>query len=1065
MKWSATYLVILLLFLSTAMSQEITTGQLFKTASEYIDQEYTDSASFIYTQLLENSDQNPDVHFRSFTGLVHVASFHSQYATADSLLAEADQFFERHKNDISLSSLLTYLQKKAEVARFLSRYEDALQIHKDVLEKSSQLNPPDEELNALAYIYVAATYEDMTQHESAREYGEQGYKLCRNIYEADDMRMLTPNSIMAVVYMRLNSFDSSFVYYNRAIHILNEKVEEPGAQLALLYGNLGATYNEYGDYAKGLENLEKARSLNIKLGENEGLGYNLYGLGTTYYFLGDYGRAREYMNACLAVRKKVYPEGHHMLISPKEVIGIAEYEIGNYDKGMALMIEVLNSRIETYGEHSLPVAYTTENIALSFYDVGQADTALGYMDKALSIYRDFFPENNTHFAQFYFNQAKIYLANNILEPALAAVVRSSENYRNSGSISDFFIAQNDVVKGQILAAMGSFDLAEKSYSSAFKTFGGHPLEVKNAETLITDAATRNALSSYLEFQYQQKKQLPPDELASRFEKISELGFELSDKLRRQYNDPYTKGMMMRNGSASNRLGIGLIYNLYRNNGVNKYLHSLFRYAEYGRANLFRDMIDDYKIKAFAGISDSLMIQEQEYKQELGSKNMALAEDPTNAKALQDLFETKESYNDFVESLHKEHPQYHALKYQSSIVSLKAVQDSLLLDGQAILEYVLDDTAYYVLVITPDEIHILHAGNKKVVDGDLSHWVTSITRLDMDGSMKAGSALYSHLLSPVESLIQAGDLIIVPSGNLFNLSFEALNRNINTSSFAIYKYNISYALSVNTLAEQMRSNGSVGENPVIVAPGFESSLKDQYLEQLGNNPEVDSSYLLAVRQPWSRKMANTLARKFNGKALVDQEATESKVRSSIVDGGVLHFATHAVADHNDPLRSKFILAKDDKTHKNDGYLHAYEIFDLSLRSELAILTACESGKGAQRDGEGMISLAYSINYAGCPSVIMSLWKIDEKVNNHIVEDFYGLLKKGMDKSDALRKAKRNYLLTAEGNLQHPFYWSGLVVMGDPGPVQLSSGGIPQLLWLLLLGLLFGVIVIAARFRFR
>ncbi|MEZ4949999.1 MAG: CHAT domain-containing protein [Saprospiraceae bacterium] len=91
--------------------------------------------------------------------------------------------------------------------------------------------------------------------------------------------------------------------------------------------------------------------------------------------------------------------------------------------------------------------------------------------------------------------------------------------------------------------------------------------------------------------------------------------------------------------------------------------------------------------------------------------------------------------------------------------------------------------------------------------------------------------------------------------------------------------------------------------------------------------------------------------------------------------MLYFGTHAIADAEDPLRSKLVLAKD--FEGEDGYLHAYELLGLPIEADLAVLNACESGLGNIQKGEGMISLSYSLQFAGCPSTVMSLWKVDEK----------------------------------------------------------------------------------------
>jgi CHAT domain-containing protein len=171
-----------------------------------------------------------------------------------------------------------------------------------------------------------------------------------------------------------------------------------------------------------------------------------------------------------------------------------------------------------------------------------------------------------------------------------------------------------------------------------------------------------------------------------------------------------------------------------------------------------------------------------------------------------------------------------------------------------------------------------------------------------------------------------------------------------------------------------------------------------------------------------------------------------VKANIHEGQVLYFGTHAIADPTDPLRSKLVLAKEVGEQREDGYLHAYELFGLPLQAELAVLNACESGVGNLQKGEGMISLAYSMHYAGCPSTVLSLWKVDEKINTGITAQFLDYLQQGVSSSEALRQAKLDYLNSADARGQHPFYWGGMVLLGKDNPVALAAQ--PRRAWALL-----------------
>ncbi|MEM1134636.1 MAG: CHAT domain-containing protein, partial [Bacteroidota bacterium] len=328
--------------------------------------------------------------------------------------------------------------------------------------------------------------------------------------------------------------------------------------------------------------------------------------------------------------------------------------------------------------------------------------------------------------------------------------------------------------------------------------------------------------------------------------------------------------------------------------------------------------------------------------------------------------------------------------------------------------------------------LVYLGNRDTINGAIKNWKERLITQD-DKSLKLfAESLYQKLWFPVVEKLMGERVIIVPCGSLFYLNWETLPSNNDTGTFLIHEYNISYALSFNIL---FSDNNKTSQGDIIaVAPGFEEDIKQQYQTQLDSLTTPDEEFLLTVRQPWSLKLASHLEKEFTSTSYTGIKATEVNVKASIQEGSILYFGTHAIANATDPLRSKLVLAKEIGTQKEDGYLHAYELYGLPLQAELAVLNACESGLGNLQAGEGMISLAYSIHYAGCPSTIMSLWKVDEKISTQITKDFLNYLAEGYSKSEALRQAKLDYLNAAQPNTAAPFYWGGMVLMGEDGEVS-------------------------------
>jgi len=276
------------------------------------------------------------------------------------------------------------------------------------------------------------------------------------------------------------------------------------------------------------------------------------------------------------------------------------------------------------------------------------------------------------------------------------------------------------------------------------------------------------------------------------------------------------------------------------------------------------------------------------------------------------------------------------------------------------------------------------------------------------------------------------VILCPTSSLHYLNFETL-KNHTTDRYLIEDYNISYTLSAYIYLNTDHIKKKNQNFAIAIAPGFEDEIKNQYKNALKTMDNIDEDYIQTVRQPWSVKLAEKLKSEYRNKAHIGIDAPESKVKSALSQGNIIYFGTHAITNEHEPLRSKLVLTKELGDQKEDGYLHAYEIYGLELAADLTVLSACESGIGQIEEGEGMISLAHSIHYAGCPSTVLSLWKVDEKSNTALIDAFLEKIADGQIKSEALRNAKLDYLSKNKGI--HPYFWGGMILMGQDGSIEL------------------------------
>lgn len=213
-----------------------------------------------------------------------------------------------------------------------------------------------------------------------------------------------------------------------------------------------------------------------------------------------------------------------------------------------------------------------------------------------------------------------------------------------------------------------------------------------------------------------------------------------------------------------------------------------------------------------------------------------------------------------------------------------------------------------------------------------------------------------------------------------------------------------------------------------------------------------------RLAWSRSEVETASRCFaRSEVFIGPRASESALRTLGAEGrlksfDVVHIATHALIDVDDPLRSALVLsqvASDASPGGNkplDGLLTAAEIaHSWELDASLVTLSSCETAAGKQQEGEGTIGFVYPFFAAGAHCMLLSLWKVDDEATAILMQRFYenwrcayadardGRRAGEMTKAEALREAK-SWLRTVKDDagrrrFEHPYFWSAFVLVGD------------------------------------
>jgi CHAT domain-containing protein len=174
-------------------------------------------------------------------------------------------------------------------------------------------------------------------------------------------------------------------------------------------------------------------------------------------------------------------------------------------------------------------------------------------------------------------------------------------------------------------------------------------------------------------------------------------------------------------------------------------------------------------------------------------------------------------------------------------------------------------------------------------------------------------------------------------------------------------------------------------------------------------------------PCAVEEARLVGQTLNTEALVEEAASLANFRQNAATRKILHLATHGRYREDAPLFSSLLLA--------DGELTVHELLNMELQASLVTLSACETGLGALSGGDEVQGLSRACLYAGASSLALSLWRVDDRAGQMLMQEFYQGLLQGLGKGAALRQAQLQ--LMRRPAYSHPFYWAPFVLIGDSG----------------------------------
>ncbi len=836
---------------------------------------------------------------------------------------------------------------------------------------------------------------------------------------------------------------------------------------------LGVLYQTQGDYDRAIDITKEALQVNLAQSTIDSLSLNthLSNLGVFYTTKGDYQRALDYyiqgLNSHSTAR-----EDDVLLFNIGDLLTIQK----KYKEGIRYLHNALEV-VENHSNQDKAQIDVFNSLASTFSDMGIFDSARYYCRKAIETKHNYRKEaswailGKVNYKQHQPQEAIVCFFN-------AIKVHQADS--TADSHSPFYLANiyNQLGNAYLIkeSAERALHYFQKSLTLNHATFrdsiqfeNNPPLKGVHNPKYFMEAlhGKAKALASFTESTTQMQTALATYQLLGQWihrllieHTTEKASLEWTGQFKQVYEE-----------------AIRVVHHLYRNTNDLKYLNAALSFSEKSKNSLLLESLKAAEGKTYAGVPDSLLQKEKDLNIDMAFYEKALQKAEINQE--QDKVELYQEYLSdtrlqlatFQERLERDFPKFYALKYGGQTISVEKIQAEILEEKTAFIEYFMGDSAAYAFIITPMSAHFLQLESPTVLEEKTAAFRDLlldpyIFRQDAKSSLleyqQKASNLYSSILAPVISsfTIPVQRLILVTDGFLHTVPLEALTRqneepiegiNFAKLPFLLYEYPMQYAYSADLLLKNQEQHTGLSSNVecLAFAPLYQETGEERgQLAQLRNSIGKLEGTALEIQ---------AIARYFQGDFDFGKTANEKQFKSLAPEYGILHLAMHGVPDLENPNFSHLIFSNLEEGSLEDNLLHHYEIANLNLKAQLAVLSACETGIGKYEKGEGVYSLARSFMYAGVPSVVMSLWKVSDYSTSQLMPYFYENLSDGQPKEVALRSAKISFLESAKLEHRHPFYWSAFVLLGDNQAIQQGGGtwwkwGIG---WLLLLVLIRGI----------
>ncbi len=919
------------------------------------------------------------------------------------------------------------------------------------LEKSIELNSGENPEKASAYNHLGHNYLDLGKYRRALECYQPGLAINVKLFGELHSNVAGCYNNFGAAFLKIGDYPQATLYYNKALTIFDQLPGAPTMDVIATYNNAGELYQIMGETGSAIRLHQKGLAFAVqKLGRDHPYLANCYNnLGLDYLARGDFARAAGYFEQALAWFLKGISESHANISTIYNNLGNCYNRQGNYDLAERFLKKCLDFRLKNPDTDPIDLAYAYNNLGALYQNQNRFQQAINSYQQAVAQYIKTSDPTHPDLAPVYRN-----MAGTLLE--LKDTLRAESFALKSLELSIEIFEKNspDAASSYsnlayIYQKEGRFAKAENFLDSAFSALNydqdGRPEDVNSLPVLVS---TLRTTGDFYRDWYEHKTNLKYLFQSRTYYAKALTALDILSRTTSTGTGVRTSPDAVKIFSG----GVAANCRLYAETDSVHYLQEAFRYSERGKSFQLYEALRNAHALQYAGIPDSLVRQEYELQTNLAFWEKQRweqhgAESPADSLAITSnkaRFEINQKYEALRQQLEKDYPDYYRMKYRLETAGPDQIQRSMLAPNQAMVSYFIGDSSVFIFVISRERIDVKEI-RKNI---PLETWVSQLRKSISKNWPMARMAeqnevyitharlLYDALIAPVRHLLKPS-LVIVPDGVLGYLPFEVLlsARPGNIRDYSQYPYllkerTISYNYSATLLQEMTeKTHKTPPANSILaVAPFFTGDIGQLYQKpdslDFVPSPERDTLGPLESSGTEVAKIKEMLG----GEAWAGGQATVGRFLAEAAGYRILHFATHAKADDRTGDYAYLAFSSPDTLNQFEK-LYARNIYTLPLNADLVVLSACESGTGELRKGEGIISLARAFAYAGAKSLVTSLWNVNDYNGAYLMERFYQHLKvKGMKKDEALRQAKLD-LLKKNKSTALPYYWAPFICIGD------------------------------------